>query len=65
MFAFRVDLFLISFSIFFKQKTKAYKRNKKLTNTLKNIYVIKSKNFKTNKKRLKMKTKRRKEKLNS
>ena len=50
---------------FFKQKTKAYKRNKKLTNTLKNIYVIKSKNFKTNKKRLKMKTKRRKEKLNS
>ena len=49
---------------FFKQKTKAYKRNKKFNNTLKNMYLIKSKNFKTNMRRLKLKTKRRKEKLN-
>ena len=49
---------------FFKQKTKVYQRNQLLNNTLKIYIYDKSKNFKTNLQRLKMKTKRRKEKLN-
>ena len=45
-----------------KNKTKAYKLDQNLnTKNIKNIYLIKSKNFKINMKRLKMKTKRRKE----
>ena len=48
-----------------QKKPKAYKLDQNLnTKSIKNIYLIKSKNFKINMKRLKMKTKRRKENSN-
>lgn len=60
--AYRADLFLIFWNNQTNKKTKAYKLDQNLnTKSIKNIYLIKSKNFKINMKRLKMKTKRRKE----
>lgn len=60
--AYRADLFLIFWNNQTNKKNKSLQTRSKLdTKSIKNIYLIKSKNFKINMKRLKMKTKRRKE----